>query len=89
MKKVTTFQGLLLSVFATLIIDEQDIVLLAPKQIFVVPKEDFFLFKEAKYVSTNEPIHIRALRSTHTNVTLEMIGIKAHCEGQHLPCMIT
>ena len=62
--EVATLQGLVPNVFARLIIEKQDISLLATKQFFVVPKEDFFLFKEEIYVSTNGPIRIHALCAT-------------------------
>lgn len=44
-----------------LIIDKQDVALHVTKQIFVVPKNDCFIFKEEKNVPTNEPIHVCAL----------------------------
>ena len=47
-----------------LIINKQDIALPATRHIFVVPKEEFFLFKEENYFITNEPIHICAFQST-------------------------
>ena len=59
---VVALRGYLPNVFARLFINKQDISLLAIKQIFVVPLEDSFLFKEEIYVSTNEPICICAFQ---------------------------
>ena len=47
--------------FARLIIDKQDIARPTTKQFFVVPKNDFFLFEDEMYVSTNEHVQIIAL----------------------------
>lgn len=60
-----TLQGLIPNMYAKSINNKKNIYALpTTKHIFMVPEEDFFLFKEKIYVFANEPICICALRST-------------------------
>lgn len=66
--EVATLRGLLLDVFARLIINKQNTALHATKYIFVVPKNTSFFGR--KHVSTNEPICICALQFAPYKVSL-------------------
>ena len=60
-QEVTTLQGLVPNMLARLIINKQSI---ATEQIFVMPKEEFSLFKDERYISINKSINVCALEST-------------------------
>ena len=91
--EVATLWGLVPNVFSRLIIDKQDISFLATKHTFVVPKDNFFLFKEERYILLMNSFIFVHFDLPHTMPIYEWhslhIGFATHCEGQHLLCIPT